>query len=348
MDKFRMIFQFLQANQESFMNGICGIMALASAQLYTTFDFNCPCLPSYNLSYALGVLCVPPIVLFLLGFVMNNNVSMLAEEWKRPTGMRQKDAAVLRYMFCSMTQRALIAPAVWISVTLLHGESFICAFSTSIPVDKLGNMTGVDLSEKEIRRILARIPCKDIYDGHHIIPQEVATRYLRCISQALGWTFVLLMTFLAFLVRAIRPCFTQAAFLKSKYWSHYIDIERKLFDETCTEHAKSFAKLCIQQFFENINRDMNIGHSHVLEKEPKEPKEPKDAKETEQDEADKLLGVTSQGTINTLLKNWHRCKPPLNLNTYEHQNGNGCIIENLELNNLNIPKKEIVTYYSKV
>lgn len=183
MDKFRMIFQFLQANQESFMNGICGIMALASAQLYTSFDFNCPCLPNYNLSYAMGVLCVPPIVFFLLGFVMNNNISMLAEEWKRPTGMRQKDAAVLRYMFCSMTQRALIAPAVWISVTLLHGESFICAFSTSVPVDKLGNMTGVDMSEKEIRRMLARIPCKEIYDGHDIIPQEVATRYLRCISQ---------------------------------------------------------------------------------------------------------------------------------------------------------------------
>lgn len=150
------------------------------------------------------------------------------------------------------------------------------------------------------------------------------------------------MTFLAFLIRAIRPCFTQAAFLKSKYWSHYIDIERKLFDETCTEHAKSFAKLCIQQFFENINRDMDIGHPHILEREPKE------SKETEQEEADKLLGVTSQGTMNTLLQNWHKCKPPLNLKSYEHLNGNGCIKETFELNNLNIPKKEIVTYYSKV
>ncbi|XP_044151939.1 calcium homeostasis modulator protein 1-like [Bufo gargarizans] len=345
MDKFRMIFQFLQANQESFMNGICGIMALASAQLYTTFDFNCPCLPSYNLSYAMGVLCVPPIVLFLLGFVMNNNISMLAEEWRRPTGMRQKDAAVLRYMFCSMTQRALIAPAVWISVTLLHGECFICAFSTSVPIDKLGNTTGIDLTEKEIKRILARIPCKDIYDGHDIIPQEVASRYLRCISQAVGWTFVLLMTFLAFLVRAIRPCFTQAAFLKSKYWSHYIDIERKLFDETCTEHAKSFAKLCIQQFFENINKDFNMGHAHILEKSEKSEKS---ERSSEQDETDKLLGVTSQGTMNTLLKNWHKCKPPLNLNSYEHQNGNGYIQNGEELNNLNGPKKEIITYYSKV
>ncbi|KAM4703624.1 calcium homeostasis modulator protein 1 [Rhinophrynus dorsalis] len=337
MDKFRMIFQFLQSNQESFMNGICGIMALASAHLYTAFDFNCPCLPSYNMSYGMGVLFVPPIVLFLLGFVMNNNISMLAEEWKRPTGMRQKDAAVLRYMFCSMTQRALIAPAVWISVTLLHGKCFICAFSTSVPLDKLGNMTGVDLPEKEIKKILARLPCKEIYDGHHIIAQEVAERYIRCISQAVGWTFVLLMTFMAFLVRAIRPCFTQAAFLKSKYWSHYIDIERKLFDETCTEHAKSFAKLCIHQFFETINKDMSLGHSHISEEET-----------AEKEEKEKLLGITDQGTMNKVLKNWHKCKPPLNLNKQDIHNGNGCIKENHCLNNLNIPKKEMIAYYSKV
>ena len=96
MDKFRMIFQFLQSNQESFMNGICGIMALASAQMYSAFDFNCPCLPGYNAAYSAGILLAPPLVLFLLGLVMNNNVSMLAEEWKRPQGHRAKDPAVLR------------------------------------------------------------------------------------------------------------------------------------------------------------------------------------------------------------------------------------------------------------
>ena len=73
---------------------------------------------------------------------------------------------------------------------------------------------------------------------------------------------MLLTTLLAFVVRSVRPCFTQAAFLKSKYWSHYIDIERKLFDETCTEHAKAFAKVCIQQFFEAMNHDLELGHAH--------------------------------------------------------------------------------------
>ncbi|NXC44614.1 CAHM1 protein, partial [Penelope pileata] len=313
MDKFRMVFQFLQSNQESFMNGICGIMALASAQLYSAFDFNCPCLPRYNMAYGLGVLLVPPLILFLLGFVLNNNVSMLAEEWRRPRGQRGKDAAVLRYMFCSMAQRAMIAPAVWVSVTLLDGKCITCAFCTALPVETLGNASHHGLSEREVKRVLARIPCKDIYDGQELVANEVAVRYLRCISQALGWCFVLLMTTLAFLVRSLRPCFTQAAFLKSRYWSHYIDIERKLFDETCTEHARSFAKVCIQQFFQGMSTDLAAAHCHPPIKAPT------DAEEA----SEKLLGITDRGTMNTALKSWHTCKPPLHLHPAGPHSSNG-------------------------
>ena len=187
MDKFRMIFQFLQSNQESFMNGICGIMALASAQMYSAFDFNCPCLPGYNAAYSAGILLAPPLVLFLLGLVMNNNVSMLAEEWKRPPGRRAKDPAVLRYMFCSMAQRALIAPVVWVAVTLLDGKCFLCAFCTAVPVTVLGNGSlAPGLPPPELARLLARVPCPDIYDGDWLLAREVAVRYLRCISQVRG------------------------------------------------------------------------------------------------------------------------------------------------------------------
>lgn len=37
-----------------------------------------------------------------------------------------------RYMFSAMMQRALLAPMVWILVTLLDGKIFICAFSMSV------------------------------------------------------------------------------------------------------------------------------------------------------------------------------------------------------------------------
>ncbi|KYO40627.1 calcium homeostasis modulator protein 1 isoform B [Alligator mississippiensis] len=143
---------------------------------------------------------------------------------------------------------------------------------------------------------------------------------------------------LAFLVRSLRPCFTQAAFLKSKYWSHYIDIERKLFDETCTEHAKSFAKVCIQQFFEAMNKDMGMGHPHLPEKTPSEAGE----------EKEKLLGITDQGTMNKLLKSWHKCKPPLCLHQELFQNRNGWAGESQPLGPVSLPKREIIAYYSRV
>ncbi|XP_053477405.1 calcium homeostasis modulator protein 1-like [Ictalurus furcatus] len=184
MDKFRMMFQFLQANQESFMNGICGIMALASAQLYSTFEFTCPCLPEYNYAYAVGIMIVPPLWFFMLGYVLNNNISVLTEEWKRPIGQRQKEPSVLRYMLCSMTQRALIAPSVWIAVTLMDGKSFICAYSAKVDLSQFLNKSSVFMPDKDLERILATIPCKNIFDANYVINREAASRYIRVMSQS--------------------------------------------------------------------------------------------------------------------------------------------------------------------
>ncbi|XP_007252339.1 calcium homeostasis modulator protein 1 [Astyanax mexicanus] len=314
MDKFRMMFQFLQANQESFMNGICGIMALASAQLYSSFEFTCPCLPEYNLLYGLGVMFVPAVWLFMLGFVLNNNISMVTEEWRRPAGARTKDARVLRYMVCSMTQRALIAPTVWIAVSLMHGEILLCACSAATDLRRFFNRSRAPPPDRELARLLARIPCENVFDAHGLISREAATRYIRCMSQAFGWTFLLIITLVAFMVRGIRPCFTQAAFLKSKYWSHYIDTERRLFDETCREHAKSFAKICIQQYFEGISGDMVAFHKHHPQSERK--KENKEEEKTASEE-EKLLGIHEQEDMNRVLWNWHTCKPPLSVHKRE-------------------------------
>ncbi|XP_051983423.1 calcium homeostasis modulator protein 1 [Xyrauchen texanus] len=308
MDKFRMMAQILQSNQESFMNGICGIMALASAQLYTSFEFNCPCIPEYNYSYGISMLVIPPIWFFVLGFVLNNNVSILAEEWKRPVGQRKKDPTVLRYMCVSISQRSLIAPAVWISVTLMDGKSFLCAYSMDLDMTEFGkNLSGHGLSQEDLLRTLAKIPCKQIFDGQDIVSREAATRYIRCISQGFGWLFLMIITIIAFMIRAIRPCFSQAAFLKTKYWSHYADIERKMFDETCTEHAKGFAKVCIKQYFEGISGEFQSFHDH-----PHGDKS-EDGDDNPPTDEDKLLGVCRQDSMNKVLWDWHMCKPALSI-----------------------------------
>lgn len=111
---------------------------------------------------------------------------------------------------------------------------------------------------------------------------------------------------MAFTVRAIRPCFSQVAFLKTKYWSHYADIERKIFDEMCAEHAKSFAKVCIHQYFQSSSNDMQNVHSQHGDNSKGD-----DENQTKVD--DKLLGISSQEDMNKVLWNWHISKPPLSL-----------------------------------
>ena len=159
--------------------------------------------------------------------------------------------------------------------------------------------------------------------------------------------FLLMMTFTAFLIRAIRPCFTQAAFLKTKYWSHYIDIERKMFDETCKEHAKSFAKVCIHQYFENISGEMRSFHHHRKEESDDEDEDKKRSDE------EKLLGIRAQDDMNKVLWNWHTCKPALALRKDlidGESNGklNGAANGFVKGHTHDVEKKEWAVYYSKV
>lgn len=92
-----MIFQYFQSNSESVMNGICGLLALASVKMYTSIDFSCPCLPQYNMAYDLGIMFVPPVILFLCGLILNRQSLVMLEEWRRPQGRRKKDLAVIRW-----------------------------------------------------------------------------------------------------------------------------------------------------------------------------------------------------------------------------------------------------------
>lgn len=157
----------------------------------------------------------------------------------------------------------------------------------------------------------------------------------------------MLTTFVAFLIRAVRPCFTQAIFLKTKYWSHYIDTERRLFDETCKEHAKSFAKVCIQQYFESISGEMMFHKLPVKEKDGKEKGKDEENPLTEEE---KLLGIREKEDMNKVLWNWHTAKPALSLHKYKDANTKEDSNTPVHVNGYHRPKSmnECAAYYSKV
>uniref|UniRef100_A0A8D0H1Q8 Calcium homeostasis modulator 3 n=1 Tax=Sphenodon punctatus TaxID=8508 RepID=A0A8D0H1Q8_SPHPU len=301
MDRFRMIFQYFQSNSESVMNGICGLLALASVKIYTSFDFNCPCLPKYNMAYGMGIMFVPPVVLFLCGLILNRQLVVVMEECNRPTGSRRKNMAIIRYMCSSILLRAMIAPITWIIVILLDGKCFICAFSSAIDAEKFAGFA--NLTPPTVHLLLAKVPCKEDELMRNNTSRKAVSRYLRCWSQALGWSILLILIVVAFLARSLRPCFNQAAFLQTRYWSNYIDLEQKIFEETCCEHARDFAHKCILHFFESMQKEIKLRHFNVRKEDQGE----------DQEEGDRLRGITNQEQMNELLHSWYNSKPPLDV-----------------------------------
>ncbi|KAG8435312.1 hypothetical protein GDO86_013317 [Hymenochirus boettgeri] len=297
MERFKMIFQYFQSNSESVMNGICGILALASVKIYNTLEFNCPCLPTYNMAYGMGIMFVPPLALFLCGLIVNRHLALMIEEWRRPTGRRKKDLAIVKYMFSSVLTRAMVAPVVWILTTLLDGNCFVCAFSSSVDSEKFPGFANNSYSETLM--LLYKVPCKEDISMRNNPARKAVSRYLKCWSQAIGWGILLLLIVMAFLARSLKPFFDQSNFLQTRYWSNYIDIEQKIFDETCCEHARDFAHKCILHFFDSMHNEMKAAHFTIKKKE---------------EEEDHLHGITDHEQVNQLLKTWYQSKPPLCIN----------------------------------
>ncbi|KAM9323789.1 calcium homeostasis modulator protein 1-like [Gastrophryne carolinensis] len=240
--------------------------------------------------------------------------AIMIEEWRRPTGYRKKDLAIVKYMCTSVLIRAMVAPIVWILTTLLDGDCFVCAFSGSVDPEKFPGFASN--SSREMQLLLYKVPCKEDVLIRNNPSRKAVSRYLKCWSQALGWGILLFLIIMAFLARSLKPCFDQTAFLQTRYWSNYIDLEQKIFDETCCKHARDFAHKCILHFFLSMHDEMVEANF---------------TKKAE-DEEDHLLGVTDKEQVNQLLKSWYQSKPALCVNhpTQRHNGkgrSNGCCHE---------------------
>lgn len=109
------------------------------------------------------------------------------------------------------------------------------------------------------------------------------------------------------MARVIKPCFNHAAFLQTRYWSNYLDVEAKLFDETCTRHAREFAKKCVVQFFEGIDEE------DVLRMPLSPNLRFKKSQDETEEEDEHLHGVTRKDQVDDLLQSWFQCRPELDV-----------------------------------
>ncbi|KAF3827893.1 calcium homeostasis modulator protein 3 [Mirounga leonina] len=312
MEKFRMFFQHFQSSSESVMNGICLLLAAVTVKLYSSFDFSCPCLARYNALYGLGLLLTPPLGLFLCGLLANQRSVVMVEEWRRPAGQRRKDPGIIRYMCSSVLQRALAAPLVWILLALLDGKCFVCAFSSSVDPEKF--LDFANMTPNQVQLFLAKVPCKEDELVRDSPARKAVSRYLRCLSQATGRGIPPLLIIVAFLARCLRPCLDQTVFLQRRYWSNYVDLEQKLFDETCCEHERDFAHRCVPHFFASMQSEMR---ARGLRRDPSgrgpEPPEMPDGLDGGGSRKAHLRAVPSREQVDRLLSTWYSSKLPLDL-----------------------------------
>uniref|UniRef100_A0A3Q2PD88 Calcium homeostasis modulator 3 n=1 Tax=Fundulus heteroclitus TaxID=8078 RepID=A0A3Q2PD88_FUNHE len=306
MERMKLVLQYFQSNSESISNGICIILALVSVKLYTSFDFNCPCLPQYNKLYSLGVMIVPPIILFFLGVLVNRHTGVMMDEWTRPVGNRSKNPAVVKYLFSAMLQRALLAPMVWILVTLLDGKIFICAFSATVDPGLFSGALQRGCYFPE-HLLFAHTPIHKHHDNDWLQLMALCE-----LLTAIGWSILLFLIILGAMGRLIKPFFDDhATFLQTRYWSNYLDVEQKLFDETCVLHARDFARKCVVLFFEDMTEDSILRLPH--------PPFITNGSESWEDEEERLHGVTKQEKVDQLLNKWYYSKPELDVTRKAHK-----------------------------
>lgn len=133
------------------------------------------------------------------------------------------------------------------------------------------------------------------------------------LLQALGWSILLFLIFLGAIGRIIKPCFNHANFLQTRYWSNYLDVEQKLFDETCVHHAREFARKCVVQFFDSIQDDTVLRmplYPHLRFK--------KNQDDCSQEE-ERLHGITSKDQVDHMLQSWFQCRPELDVTKIVHR-----------------------------
>uniref|UniRef100_A0A8C6KI27 Calcium homeostasis modulator 3 n=1 Tax=Nothobranchius furzeri TaxID=105023 RepID=A0A8C6KI27_NOTFU len=230
MARLKLVLQYFQSNSESISNGICIVLALVSVKLYTSFDFNCPCLPQYNKLYSLGVMVVPPIILFFLGVLINRHTGVMMDEWMRPVGNRSKNPARAFALLGSIAGRAAVAPLTWVIISLLQGQTLE------------GFPTG------QGSEVMAKFLCPGI-------PAELQSfwlhikRQLMYESQLIGWLLVAGMVLMTFLVQCVKHCTSPLSHRQEDYWSQYRSNEKTLFECTACAHARIVAAHNIRSFF---------------------------------------------------------------------------------------------------
>ncbi|XP_073537481.1 calcium homeostasis modulator protein 3-like [Phyllobates terribilis] len=282
------VMKYFKSGAEAKLNIVCGAVLLMSVVVFKAYEFKCPCVPGFNKPYSLMVLLAPPLIFFFIGILVSQYCGSLTIEYSRPVGSREKNKKILRQMFIAMMIRALAPPIVWILICFLDGKLLVCGFSETLDPEQFGGFD--DFPEYDTSVLLAKVPCKNFDLLRQSSTRKAISRFLKFLSQGIGYIAVLTLILLGAVARFVLPLFATHETLQVRYWNKYADMEEKCFEVMCIEHNHKLADKCVKNYFERTRKERE-----------------------EEEEAYHNRRKFSDAQVDTLVfvDQWYQCRPPI-------------------------------------
>lgn len=252
MDAFQPIVKFFLNQKTAIGYSFMALLTLGSERLFSLVAFKCPC-SSENMAYGLVFLFAPAWVLLILGFFLNN------EAWKLFTGCCVNPRKIFPrghggrffYVLGQITLSSLVAPVMWLSVTLLNGTFYECAMSGT------KSLRILDLickgRPKECWQELHKVSCGKT----SMLPadSEEVRLSLQAQSQILGWFLICSASFFSLLTTCYARCRSKVSYLQLNFWKTYTQKEKEHLENTFVDYANKLSERNLKSFFENKRPD---------------------------------------------------------------------------------------------
>ncbi|NWQ76966.1 CAHM6 protein, partial [Columbina picui] len=251
MEKLRGMLDICIRHQTVLGYSLVSLLTAASEHIFSSVLFRCPC-SSWNMVYGSVFLLVPAIILFLLGFMVNDRTWRLlmgiCHRKERCSSSPRKACTRCCPVLLQVTARAAVAPLTWVAVALFRASFYECAASGN---SLLNNLVCNEKGGEECQQLLFQIPCNaklsekiqgDLYS-------------LQAQSQLLGWLLITVTVTVYLIATCVSRCTSPVSYLQLKFWRIYWKKEWELFETKAEEHATRLAEINTNSFFKGTNQE---------------------------------------------------------------------------------------------
>ncbi|KAM9804091.1 LOW QUALITY PROTEIN: calcium homeostasis modulator protein 2-like [Neosynchiropus ocellatus] len=226
-----------------FRSCLIALGTVASQTAYNVLAFDCPCSKSRNYLYGLVVISVPALVFFLVVIMLNRSTWDLISEC-RLRKCRKLLGHTAFALLETIIGEAFVAPLTWVTISLLQGRVYTCAFSEFVDPQTIK-----EFPKGHGSAVMAKLTCKESVPEELQRFLEPVERRLKYESQLIGWLLVAGMALMVFLHLCLKRCSSPIGYLQESYWSEYRSSEKTLFQNTAAAHARILAAQNVKSFF---------------------------------------------------------------------------------------------------